>query len=66
MSPRDQGLGRPFDPHVVHAKYREERDKRLVDERANIRDLTKDELFARYPEDPFTPRSDRASPLDEV
>ena len=43
-----------FHPDAVHAKYREERDKRLVANRAAIRDLTTG-LFAKYREDPFTP-----------
>ncbi len=44
----------PFDPEAVHAKYLEERDKRLVQGRADIRDLTGDNLFAKYREDPFS------------
>ena len=45
-----------FDPEAVHAKYLAERDKRLVPGRADIRDLSRDEHFARFREDPFTPR----------
>ena len=30
-----------FDPEAVHAKYLEERDKRLIEGRAAIRDLTR-------------------------
>lgn len=44
-----------FDPEAVHAKYRAERDKRMVPGRADIRELTADEHFARYRDDPFTP-----------
>ncbi len=43
-----------FDPEAVHAKYLAERDKRLVPGRAAIRDLTTDEYFAHYRDDPFT------------
>lgn len=46
----------------VRAKYREERDKRLAVSRADIADLTGP--FARYLEDPHTPRSER-SPVSE-
>jgi cation diffusion facilitator CzcD-associated flavoprotein CzcO len=55
-----------FDPDQVHAKYRQERDKRLVEGRGAIRDLTGDDLFARYREDPFTPFTDREPLSDEV
>ncbi len=55
-----------FDPDKVHAKYREERDKRLVEGRSAIRDLTGDALFARYREDPFTPFDHREPVSDEV
>jgi cation diffusion facilitator CzcD-associated flavoprotein CzcO len=48
-----------FDPEVVHAKYREERDKRLVPGRAEIRDLAHDERVTGYRADPFTPRIER-------
>ncbi len=44
-----------FDPEAVHAKYLEERDKRLIEGRAAIRDLTQDSVFTKYREDPFTP-----------
>ncbi len=53
-----------FDPGAVHAKYREERDKRLVPGRADIRDLDHDERFASYRADPFTPMEAR-DPLSE-
>jgi cation diffusion facilitator CzcD-associated flavoprotein CzcO len=43
-----------FDPVAVQAKYLAERDKRLVEGRAAIRDLRKDEFFAKFREDPFT------------
>ena len=46
-----------FNPDAVHAKYREERDKRLFPGRAATRDLTGDNLFATYREDPSPPSS---------
>ena len=61
-----EGGGAGFDPDVVHAKYLTERDKRLVPGRADIRDLTTDEAFARYRDDPFTPVVEREPVIDEV
>src|SRR5688500_15899660 len=55
-----------FDPDAVHAKYLAERDKRLVPGRAAIRDLTRDEHFARFRDDPFTPRTERPPVADDV
>ena len=55
-----------FDPDAVRAKYLAERDRRLVADRAAIRDLTADGNFARYREDPFTPYADRGPVVDEV
>ncbi|MBA2280445.1 MAG: NAD(P)/FAD-dependent oxidoreductase [Acidimicrobiia bacterium] len=55
-----------FDREAVHAKYLAERDKRLVPGRAEIRDLARDEHFARYREDPFTPVTDRAPVTDDA
>jgi cation diffusion facilitator CzcD-associated flavoprotein CzcO len=55
-----------FDPEAVHAKYLAERDKRLVPGRANIRDLTSDEHFARFRDDPFTPVTPRPPVVDDV
>jgi cation diffusion facilitator CzcD-associated flavoprotein CzcO len=55
-----------FDPDVVHEKYLAERDRRLVEGRAKIRDLEHDEHFARYREDPFTPWTVREPVVDEV
>jgi cation diffusion facilitator CzcD-associated flavoprotein CzcO len=54
-----------FDPEVVHAKYRAERDKRLVPGRAAIRDLTRDEYVAGYRADPFTPLTERPPVVDD-
>ncbi len=58
--------GDGYDPEAVQAKYRAERDKRLVPGRAAIRDLARDEHFARYRRDPFTPLLDRAPITDDV
>src|SRR5688500_17180467 len=55
-----------YDPDKVWAKYLAERDKRLVPGRSDIRDLTRDEHFARYREDPFTPVTPRDPVTDEV
>ena len=55
-----------YDPEAVHARYRAERDKRLVPGRADIRDLTSDQHFARYREDPFTPVAERDPVTDGV
>ena len=60
----DEALG--YDPDAVRAKYLAERDKRLVAGRAEIRDLTSDERFARYREDPFTPVAGRDPVADDV
>jgi cation diffusion facilitator CzcD-associated flavoprotein CzcO len=61
---RDEWSG--FDPEAVRAKYLAERDKRMVDGRADIRDLTRDEVFATYLEDPFTPVARRDPVSDDV
>jgi len=55
-----------FDPEAVHSKYLAERDKRLVPGRADIRDLTSDQRFARFREDPFTPVTQRDPVVDDV
>jgi len=55
-----------YDPDAVRAKYLAERDKRLVPDRASIRDLTTDEHFAHYRDDPFTPVVERDSVVDDV
>ena len=51
---------------TIRAKYLEERDKRLVEGRARIRDLRQDAVFARYREDPFTPIRLRDPVIEEV
>jgi cation diffusion facilitator CzcD-associated flavoprotein CzcO len=60
------GEGSGFDPEAVHAKYLAERDKRLVPGRAEIRDLKRDEHFAKFREDPFTPFIERDEISDDV
>jgi cation diffusion facilitator CzcD-associated flavoprotein CzcO len=55
-----------YDPEAVRAKYLVERDKRLVPNRADIRDLRTDEHFARYRDDPFTPFVKRDPVADDV
>ena len=55
-----------FDPEAVRAKYQIERDKRSVKGRAAIRDLTRDEVFAKYRDDPFTPVARRDPVVDEI
>src|SRR5262249_41794969 len=57
---------RRFDPEAVHAKYEEERGKRMVAGRAEIRDLTSERAFAHYLEDPFTPYARRDPLSDDV
>src|ERR1700679_2560865 len=64
MQPSDESAD--FDPDAVHAKYLEERDKRLIPGRAAIRDLTGDDPFTKYREDPFTPYVLREALSDEV
>jgi cation diffusion facilitator CzcD-associated flavoprotein CzcO len=55
-----------YDPEVVRAKYLAERDKRLVPDRAAIRDLTTDDHFAGYRDDPFRPFIERDPIADDV
>lgn len=55
-----------FDQEAVHAKYLAERDKRLVAGRSEIRDLSTDEFFAKFRDDPFTERTDRDPVKDHV
>jgi len=55
-----------YDPEAVRAKYLAERDKRLVPNRADIRDLRADEHFARYRDDPFKPVIERDPVVDDV
>jgi cation diffusion facilitator CzcD-associated flavoprotein CzcO len=59
-------VSRSYDPEAVWAKYLAERDKRLVPGRADIRDLDRDEHFARFREDPFTPVVERDPIADDA
>lgn len=54
------------DAEAIRAKYLEERDKRLVDRRAELRDLRADAAAARYRKDPFTEYREREALSDEV
>ena len=60
------GDARGYDPEAVRAKYLAERDKRLVPGRAAIRDLARDQHFARFRDDPFTPFTERDPIVDDV
>ena len=64
--PGSDPTGTGYDPEAVRAKYLAERDKRLVPDRADIRDLRTDEHFARYRDDPFTPFVERDPVADDV
>ncbi|HJR24170.1 MAG TPA: NAD(P)/FAD-dependent oxidoreductase [Acidimicrobiales bacterium] len=55
-----------FDPEAVRAKYLAERDKRLIPGRSAIRDLSRDERFARFRADPFTPVAPRDAVAEDV
>jgi cation diffusion facilitator CzcD-associated flavoprotein CzcO len=55
-----------FDPEAVHAKYQQERAKRVGPARNNIQDLKGDAHFTGYLRDPFTPFTERAPVADEV
>ena len=55
-----------FDQEAVRAKYLAERDKRAVKGRAAIRDLTRDEVFAKYKADPFTPVTRRDPVVEDI
>ena len=55
-----------YDPETVRAKYLSERDRRLVANRAEIRDLEGDAHFAGYRADPFTPYIEREPLTDDA
>ena len=63
---RPESASASFDPEAVNAKYIAERDKRLVEGRADIRDLDHDDVFGHYRDDPFTPFVERPPVSDEV
>jgi cation diffusion facilitator CzcD-associated flavoprotein CzcO len=62
---RGAGVG-GYDPDEIRAKYLQERDKRMVPWRTEIRDLRNDDHFTRYRDDPFTPYVEREPVRDEV
>jgi cation diffusion facilitator CzcD-associated flavoprotein CzcO len=63
----DHDIARPrFDAESVRAKYLVERDRRLVEGRAAIRDLTGDDEFARYRDDRFTAFIEREPVVEDV
>ncbi len=62
---RDDGSA-DYDPEAVRAKYLEERDRRLVPGRTDVRDLRRDEQFARLRNDPFTPFEERDPLVEDV
>ncbi len=67
MAPPEPSTTPPgYDRQTVRAKYLAERDRRLVEGRSDIRDLGKDEHFASYRDDPFTPFIERDPVCDEV
>jgi cation diffusion facilitator CzcD-associated flavoprotein CzcO len=55
-----------FEPEQVRTKYQAERDKRMVEGRAEIHDLAHEEAFAKYLRDPFTPVTPRDPVVDDV
>jgi cation diffusion facilitator CzcD-associated flavoprotein CzcO len=55
-----------FDREAVNDKYAEERRKRMIEGRAATRDLSVDEHFSSYRDDPFTPYVERDPIDDEV
>ncbi len=65
MPPPDSDSPR-YDKETVRAKYLAERDRRLVEGRAEIQDLDHDAQFARYRADPFTQFVERDAVHDEV
>ena len=63
----DHDIASPqFDAEGIRAKYLLERDRRLVEGRAAIRDLTGDDEFARYRDDPFTPFIERDPVVEDI
>src|SRR5437763_16070567 len=55
-----------FDREAINRKYAEERSKRMIEGRAATRDLSVDENFSSYRDDPFTPYIERDPIDDEV
>src|SRR6478752_3917095 len=65
MSPSDQTAPN-FDPEAVRDKYARERAKRMTESRGVIHDLKRDEGFAEYTRDPFTPFVEREPVIEDV
>jgi cation diffusion facilitator CzcD-associated flavoprotein CzcO len=65
MNPSDQTTP-AFDPEAVREKYERERAKRMTESRGVIHDLKRDERFAEYTSDPFTPFVERAPVTEDV
>jgi len=63
---RSTGPSPSFDPEAVHAKYQEERAKRVSASRKEIQDLRGNDRFAEYLRDPFTAFVERAPIVDEA
>ena len=55
-----------LDLDAVRAHYLRERDRRLVEGRADIVDLRRDEFFRRFRDDPFTPVEPRPPVVDDI
>lgn len=55
-----------YDADSIRRKYLAEREKRLIDGRAEIVDLRSDDRLARYRRDPFTPHQDRDPVADDI
>ena len=55
-----------FDRETVYARYQRERERRMVEGRNEIHDLTAGDVLARYREDPFTPVQEREPVSEEV
>ena len=62
----DDNDAREADLDAVRKKYLRERDKRLIEGRAAIRDLRTDHHFASYRRDPFTEYRERDAVSDDV
>ncbi|MFI4894218.1 MAG: flavin-containing monooxygenase [Phycisphaerales bacterium JB058] len=58
--------GNGIDLETIRKKYREERDRRLVEGRGAIRDLRADTHLARYRRDPFTEYQERDAVSEDV
>ncbi|MGI9602255.1 MAG: flavin-containing monooxygenase [Acidimicrobiales bacterium] len=55
-----------YDAESIRGKYDEERDRRLIDGRADIVDLRRDARLARYRRDPWTDYQDREAVADDI